>query len=647
MVNNVLKSLYEWDKDRTYILRKIAETYGDFKICIKVKNEKELLPDLLSHLLRAGFSSEEIIIFDNTSDDREFLEYLDKISERFLVVKYSGDHNSVHEKKFSDLHKAIAQSSKYFMFLDADEFPFLMDLRNGGLKIDNFKNSLIKYLDEINEDYDTFWLIYPGYPTLFVEIPSSIYDNLIWSKPLFKSKNILNNDKFMSGKWDTPYIAHLINAYLAGCKVYPKYLPALLVHDKFKYPQRTVRINSIKILRVEAVQDVINDLIGKEFTAKINYSDIEKIAKFLVDNKNKILDKLSDVETYNYVNRNISEIEKALSTENIENTNKLYDVFDSFVRDNKDLLEILTKSKIFYGLPHMSFKENIYLYNILREKSTYLEYGSGMSTIFAMNYCNNVISVDNHPDWYGKVNGYISELKQLPFYESVNVYHEFIYTGNVGDWGMPMDEKGWKMYHKYILAPWKIAFKYNINPDIILIDGRWRVASFLLSLYFAKEGVTILFHDYKNRPHYHIVEEYIKPAEIIDTLAVFKKEKSINMDIKILEYILRYINFAEGGPKPSKIQINKLIRVGNTTFINIEIETYKPVKSIDLEGNCFNILKNENSNEISKIELVGYLNNNLAKDEVEITIYFIDNSKQTVRVKLIEGFKKYYFEIDM
>lgn len=111
MVNNVLKSLYEWDKDRTYILRKIAETYGDFKICIKVKNEKELLPDLLSHLLRAGFSSEEIIIFDNTSDDREFLEYLDKISERFLVVKYSGDHNSVHEKSLviyiKLLHKVL------------------------------------------------------------------------------------------------------------------------------------------------------------------------------------------------------------------------------------------------------------------------------------------------------------------------------------------------------------------------------------------------------------------------------------------------------------------------------------------------------------------------------------------------------------
>lgn len=72
MANNVLKSLYE--------------------------NEKELLPDLLSHLSRAGFFSEE--------------------------------------------YKTIAQSSKYFMFLDADEFPFFMDLENGVLKVDNFKNSL-------------------------------------------------------------------------------------------------------------------------------------------------------------------------------------------------------------------------------------------------------------------------------------------------------------------------------------------------------------------------------------------------------------------------------------------------------------------------------------------------------------------------
>ncbi|MEM1782475.1 MAG: glycosyltransferase, partial [Nanopusillaceae archaeon] len=449
--------VYNWDKEKDVIIQKISNTPADFKVCVKLKNEKELLPDLLSHLSKAGFLSEEIIIFDNMSDDEEFLEYLNKISERFLVIKYSGDHNLVHTKAFIDAYKALAQSCRYFMFLDADEFPFFIDLENGVLKVDNFKNSLIKYLDEIDENYDTFWLIYPEYPDLFIKIPRSIYDRLIWSKPLFKSRNILNNDKFISGKWSTPHINHLINTYLAECKIYPKYLPALLIHYEFKYPQRTVRINTMKILRVKVVQNIINDLTGKVFPMGTKYSNLEKIAKFLVDNKNKILDKLSDIETYNYVNRNISGIEKALSTENIPNTNKIYDAFNSFVKDNKDLLELLTKSKIFYGLPHMSFKENIYLYDILRKKSAYLEYGSGMSTIFAMNFCSNIVSVDNHQEWYETVRSYIAELKKLPFYEKINVYYQFVDTGKAGDWGMPLDESGWKNYHKYVLAPWKIA----------------------------------------------------------------------------------------------------------------------------------------------------------------------------------------------
>ena len=47
----------------------------------------------------------------------------------------------------------------------------------------------------------------------------------------------------------------------------------------------------------------------------------------------------------------------------------------------------------------------------------------------------------------------------------------------------------------------------------MLVDGRFRVACFLTSLIEADAGATILFDDYTDRPHYHLVEDY---APVVD-----------------------------------------------------------------------------------------------------------------------------------
>lgn len=633
--------VYNWDKEKDVIIQKISNMPAEFKVCVKLKNEKELLPDLISHLSKAGFLSEEIIIFDNMSDDEEFLEYLNKISERFLVIKYSGDHNLVHTKAFIDAYKALAQSCRYFMFLDADEFPYWIDLENGDLLIEGMKNNLMKYLDEIDESYDTFHLIFRDYPDLFDQIPKNMFRFLLWFKVLFKSKSILTNSKLINGSWNFPYIMHLIQAYFAGCRIYPKFIPVLLIHDKYKYPERTVRINLMKIIRLRTIQNIIKDILGSDFSYD-NYSNLGNLARVFINNRDKILGSITDFVERSYVSRNIYEIEKALNEGH--NRKGSYNMFKSFVLTNKEFLKTLMHNKIFYGLPHLSYSEVIYFIDVLRTKSMYLEYGSGMSTILAMNFCSNIVSVDNHQKWYETVRSYIAELKKLPFYEKINVYHQFVDTGKVGDWGMPLDESGWKNYHKYVLAPWKIAFKYGIQPDIILIDGRWRVSSFLVSLYFANKGATILFHDYTNRPHYHIVEEYIKPIEIIDTMAIFRKEKDINMDIKMLEHILKYLNFPEASPKPNIIEISKLVKAKDIILINGNLETYKVVKHIGSEMGKFIILRVENTKEMNKVEFSGYINSNISNNQVKINLTFADDSKDTIIIELIEGYKKKYFE---
>ena len=94
----------------------------------------------------------------------------------------------------------------------------------------------------------------------------------------------------------------------------------------------------------------------------------------------------------------------------------------------------------------------------------------------------------------------------------------------------------------YAKAPWSQA----ILPDTVLIDGRFRVLCFFVSLKYATEGTKILFDDYINRPHYHIVEEYIKPAQLCgrQSLFIVPSKQSLDFDsidkmIQKFEYVIQ------------------------------------------------------------------------------------------------------------
>ena len=71
----------------------------------------------------------------------------------------------------------------------------------------------------------------------------------------------------------------------------------------------------------------------------------------------------------------------------------------------------------------------------------------------------------------------------------------------------------------------------ELKPDVILIDGRFRVASFLFSLMNAKEDSVIIFDDYMNRPHYHVVEEILEVYEYFGRQVIFKVPKVFNIQL--------------------------------------------------------------------------------------------------------------------
>ena len=103
-------------------------------------------------------------------------------------------------------------------------------------------------------------------------------------------------------------------------------------------------------------------------------------------------------------------------------------------------------------------------------------------------------------------------------------------------WGTPISVVDGKL--GYAEVPWTLA-KPTVSPMLILIDGRFRVASFLVSLLSAPIDSVIVFDDYFDRSDYWVVEKVIIPSQVVGRSAVFELTTTMNrfvVDELILEH---------------------------------------------------------------------------------------------------------------
>lgn len=175
----------------------------------------------------------------------------------------------------------------------------------------------------------------------------------------------------------------------------------------------------------------------------------------------------------------------------------------------------------------------------LEKSRCYLEYGCGGSSLLAAS-CSvrNIIFVDTSRSWIRKVES------QLSGFPSVNFTGIFINVGDIREWGKPINQSKAINWKNYCYSPWEKASALNLAPDLILIDGRFRVASFACSLLMAKIGTSVLFDDYLNRDHYHVVESLAKPVAMHDRMAEFRRTDSLD-ERKALFMLLESINNVE------------------------------------------------------------------------------------------------------
>ena len=158
----------------------------------------------------------------------------------------------------------------------------------------------------------------------------------------------------------------------------------------------------------------------------------------------------------------------------------------------------------------MTIKEIDLLKNYASSANLYFEYGCGGSTVLVNSYTNikRIVSIDSCLEWIEKTKQQISDTSKLNF-------HYIDINGNCSGWGSPIDESkisDWVKYPNSIL-------EQKENFDLVLVDGRFRVACCAAAAIKMSKNSFLLLHDcerYNDIP--------LTKIDQVGSLAVYIKE---------------------------------------------------------------------------------------------------------------------------
>ncbi|MCK5359774.1 MAG: hypothetical protein KAJ95_04065 [Gammaproteobacteria bacterium] len=184
----------------------------------------------------------------------------------------------------------------------------------------------------------------------------------------------------------------------------------------------------------------------------------------------------------------------------------------------------------------MTNEEVTMLHSQMDRSSKYLEFGSGDSTVYAscVPSINTIDSVESSADFVNKM------LKTNPAIQTAlsmgKLEFHLIDIGVTGNFGYPVDDSKKHLWPDYS----QNIFKKSSNHDLVLIDGRFRVACTLQCILNEPKDCIIMIHDFWNRAEYHVLLKYLTLIDKVDTLGVFDITPESFNDDEIRSLITRY-----------------------------------------------------------------------------------------------------------
>ena len=175
------------------------------------------------------------------------------------------------------------------------------------------------------------------------------------------------------------------------------------------------------------------------------------------------------------------------------------------------------------GQPLLDDESGAWLAARLKSAKLYLEFGSGGSTLLANRLAVPSITVESDRFYAAVVR------RALSSPDGATILTPDM--GITGPWGMPIFGKEAKG-PRYVCAPF--AALGDRFPDLIFVDGRYRVACVLELARRAAEArvtATVFMDDYEYRPHYHVLEEYFgKPERVGRGARFLVGDRSVSND---------------------------------------------------------------------------------------------------------------------
>lgn len=174
--------------------------------------------------------------------------------------------------------------------------------------------------------------------------------------------------------------------------------------------------------------------------------------------------------------------------------------------------------------PHLHRNDKNLFYKYLDKATVYFEYGSGGSTYQASIRDNikKIYSVESDKEWHNKIKENIGDLSKINF-----LYNEMDTRTNT--WGYPgpnSTKEQWINYSNQLL---KLSSIQQKEIDLVMIDGRFRVACCLKCFNVVDDNCIIIFDDFLNRKQYHSVLQFYDIIEKTNDnqMVILKKKKDI------------------------------------------------------------------------------------------------------------------------
>ena len=160
-------------------------------------------------------------------------------------------------------------------------------------------------------------------------------------------------------------------------------------------------------------------------------------------------------------------------------------------------------------------EESAALTSAYQAASVILEYGTGGSTVVAADLPGrDVFSVESAAPWLKMMEGWFAKNPPLA---RLHLHHGHI--GKTRKWGFPLDNSRVAHWASYPISVWDR--EDFVQPDVVLIDGRFRLACALTTLFRTTKPVTVLIDDYIDRAPYTQIEHLVGAPQMIGRMARF------------------------------------------------------------------------------------------------------------------------------